>query len=58
MDDLMFEDFIDERASRAQKKPAKRMWREIEALKDKQRLRKELAGIDLLDECHDDIDFL
>ncbi|WCE30211.1 DUF3545 family protein [Vibrio sp. SCSIO 43137] len=43
------------RASRS--KPAKRKWREIEAIKDRQRLQKELMDMDVcLDYNLDDID--
>lgn len=41
----MFEQDKPQRSGRA--KPVKRKWREIEALKDKQRLRKELEEIDM-----------
>ncbi|GLO59947.1 hypothetical protein MACH09_04550 [Vibrio sp. MACH09] len=43
------------RSSRA--KPAKRKWREIEAIKDRQRLQKELMDMDVCNDYSlDDID--
>ncbi len=43
------------RSSRA--KPAKRRWREIEAIKDRQRLQKELMDMDVcLDHCLEKLD--
>ncbi|WP_434356818.1 DUF3545 family protein [Parasalinivibrio latis] len=49
MDSFAFDDYFDQdmpqRSKRA--KPQKRKWREIEALKDRQRLRKELMEMDL-----------
>ena len=49
MDSYIFDDIYEEdrplKNSRA--KPVKRKWREIEALKDKNRLRKELQDIDV-----------
>ncbi len=49
MDSYAFDDVFEmepvQRKSRA--KPVKRKWREIEMLKDRQRLRKELEGIDM-----------
>ncbi|KLV04399.1 hypothetical protein ABT56_14765 [Photobacterium aquae] len=60
MDSYAFDDIFDTdiqpRSSR--KKPVKRKWREIEALKDRQRLRRELADIDIFrDLTNEDIDF-
>lgn len=59
MDSYGFDDIlaaeIPSRGSRS--KPVKRKWREIEALKDKQRLRRELADIDMFRMVSDDIDF-
>ncbi|QXO16879.1 MULTISPECIES: DUF3545 family protein [Vibrio] len=50
MDDLHFDEMLDReitkiRTTRA--KPAKRMWREIEAIRDKKRLEKELLDMDV-----------
>ena len=50
MDDLRFDQLLDMeitkiRASRS--KPVKRMWREIEAIRDKKRLEKELLDMDV-----------
>ncbi|WP_413112990.1 DUF3545 family protein [Thaumasiovibrio sp. DFM-14] len=59
MDSFGMEEFETmERPHRATRsKPKKRKWREIEALKDRQRLRKELMAIDQLEELSiDDID--
>ncbi|UXI00861.1 DUF3545 family protein [Photobacterium sp. TY1-4] len=59
MDSYAFDDILatdtPRRAGRS--KPVKRKWREIEALKDKQRLRKELAEIDMFRDYADEIDF-
>ncbi|ELR63436.1 hypothetical protein C942_03729 [Photobacterium marinum] len=59
MDSYAFDDILaDETPRRAKRsKPVKRKWREIEALKDKQRLRKELEEIDMFRDYDDDIDF-
>nr|WP_086940338.1 DUF3545 family protein [Thaumasiovibrio occultus] len=60
MDSFAFENYEDyDRPSRAARsKPQKRKWREIEALKDRQRLRKELMEIDQLgDLTLDDLEF-
>lgn len=50
MERIAFDDLYEQdqpqRGGRA--KPTKRKWREIEALKDRQRLRKELQEIDML----------
>lgn len=50
MDDLHFDQLLDmeiykTRTSRS--KPTKRMWREIEAIRDKKRLEKELLDMDI-----------
>lgn len=50
MDDLHFDELLDTeitkiRTTRA--KPSKRMWREIEAIRDKKRLEKELLDMDV-----------
>ncbi|PSW18999.1 DUF3545 domain-containing protein [Photobacterium sanctipauli] len=60
MDSYAFDDILatdtPRRSSRS--KPVKRKWREIEALKDRQRLRKELADIDMFRDYPDeDIEF-
>ena len=60
MDSYAFDDILatetPRRASRS--KPVKRKWREIEALKDRQKLRRELADIDMFkDLSDDDLDF-
>ena len=58
MDETIFDEMLFDKKDNAGKtKPQKRVWREIEALKDKQRLRKELAGIDLFDDLYDDMDY-
>ena len=60
MDSFAFDDvFEQERPQRGGRtKQAKRKWREIEALKDRQRLRKELQDIDMLGDIRDgDFDF-
>ncbi|AMF95251.1 DUF3545 family protein [Vibrio fluvialis] len=56
MDDLHFDELLDReitkiRANRA--KPVKRMWREIEAIRDKKRLEKELLDMDICLEIDD-----
>jgi hypothetical protein len=59
MDDLMFEELLEKEISRVRtrrSKPTKRMWREIEQIRDKQRLKKELMEMDACLEL-DDIDF-
>lgn len=55
MDSFAFDDVFDqERPQRGGRtKQAKRKWREIEALKDRQRLRKELQDIDMLGDIND-----
>ncbi|MDW6001703.1 DUF3545 family protein [Vibrio mangrovi] len=58
MDDLHFEDLLEKEISKirvTRSKPAKRMWREIEAIRDKRRLQKELMDMDISLEL-DDID--
>lgn len=60
MDNFAFEDtFEQERSQRTGRaKPVKRKWREIEAVKERNRLRKELQSIDLYGELDAfDIDF-
>ncbi|MGC9421741.1 MULTISPECIES: DUF3545 family protein [Vibrio] len=50
MDNLHFDQLLDMEItkSRAQRtKPVKRMWREIEAIRDKKRLEKELMDMDI-----------
>lgn len=55
LDDVMEMDSHPTRATRA--KPTKRKWREIEAIKDRQRLKKELMDLDVcLDYSLEDID--
>lgn len=58
MDSYAFDDILatdtPRRGSRG--KPVKRKWREIEALKDRQRLRKELEDIDMFRDYSDDLD--
>ncbi|CAM3514903.1 hypothetical protein VA7868_00804 [Vibrio aerogenes CECT 7868] len=58
MDDLHFEELLDKEIRKirvTRSKPTKRMWREIEAIRDKKRLRKELMEMDVCFEL-DDID--
>ncbi|KXF79643.1 DUF3545 family protein [Enterovibrio coralii] len=60
MDSFAFDDIFDQdRTQRGgRSKQVKRKWREIEALKDRQRLRKELQDIDMLGDFNDsDFDF-
>ncbi|MCW8334492.1 DUF3545 family protein [Vibrio sp. SCSIO 43135] len=45
LDDVMEMDFPRGKATRS--KPVKRKWREIEAIKDRQRLQKELLEMDV-----------
>ncbi|OOE94583.1 DUF3545 family protein [Salinivibrio sp. AR640] len=49
MENITFNDMFEQDPPRrnGRAKPAKRKWREIEALKDKQRLKKELEDIDI-----------
>ncbi|MBY6197138.1 DUF3545 family protein [Vibrio hangzhouensis] len=55
LDDVTEFDAPRPRAGRA--KPVKRKWREIEAIKDRQRLQKELNDMDIgLDFSLDDVD--
>ncbi|MCC4799728.1 DUF3545 family protein [Enterovibrio norvegicus] len=55
MDSFAFNELFDqERPQRGGRtKQAKRKWREIEALQDRQRLRKELQDIDMLGNLND-----
>lgn len=57
MDSYAFDDILatnrPKRSSRS--KPVKRKWREIEALKDRQKLRKELEDIDIFGEYSDEM---
>lgn len=60
MDNFAFDEYFEqERPQRNTKtKQAKRRWREIEAIKDKQRLKKELDAIDVLSDTPvGDVDF-
>ncbi|MGF1685558.1 DUF3545 family protein [Photobacterium japonica] len=60
MDSYAFDDILatDMPSRGSRSKPVKRKWREIEALKDRQRLRRELADIDIFRDSPDnDIDF-
>ncbi|KLN67059.1 MULTISPECIES: DUF3545 family protein [Vibrio] len=52
-EELLEQDFPKGRAARS--KPVKRKWREIEAIKDRQRLQKELMDMDI---GFDDLDKL
>lgn len=55
--DFEYEDVV-ELGSRGRSTGKKRKWREIEALKDKHRLQKELQAIDIAyDGISDDLDF-
>ncbi len=50
MDGFQLEDIMtmdDQQTRSARSKPAKRKWREIEAIKDRQRLQRELKEIDV-----------
>lgn len=60
MDSYAFDDILESDPPRraARGKPVKRKWREIEALKDRQRLRKELEDIDMFRDCSDDLEIL
>ncbi len=55
MDSFAFNELFDQdRPQRGGRtKQAKRNWREIEALQDRQRLRKELQDIDMLGDLND-----
>ena len=57
MDSYAFDDILatERPVRRSRSKPEKRKWREIEALKDKQRLRKELEDIDMFREYSDEM---
>lgn len=60
MDSFTFDDFFEqERPQRSgRSKPVKRRWREIEAIKERQRLQKELQDIDILSDVDEkDVDF-
>ncbi|MGF1738205.1 DUF3545 family protein [Photobacterium satsumensis] len=60
MDSYAFDDILATEMPRrgARSKPVKRKWREIEALKDRERLRQELADIDMFrDSSDEDLDF-
>lgn len=49
MDDLHFAEMLEKEISKIRMnraKPTKRMWREIEAIRDKKRLQKELMDMD------------
>lgn len=53
MDGLQLESIFESEergARRGRSKPAKRKWREIEAIKDRQRLQKELLDLDVCSE--------
>ncbi|KKD01701.1 MULTISPECIES: DUF3545 family protein [Photobacterium] len=58
MDSFGFDNMLESDFPRrnARSKPVKRKWREIEALKDKQKLKKELQDIDILHEFTDEVD--
>ncbi|GAB6261483.1 DUF3545 family protein [Photobacterium sp. CCB-ST2H9] len=58
MDSFGFDNILESDLPRrnSRSKPVKRKWREIEALKDKQRLKKELQEIDILHEFTDEVD--
>ncbi|MGD8109794.1 DUF3545 family protein [Vibrio sp. TRT 21S02] len=58
MDGLDFEQFMemDLPKSRTRSKPVKRKWREIEAIKDRQRLKRELMDMDVTYDNLEDID--
>ncbi|WP_413285152.1 DUF3545 family protein [Vibrio sp. MA40-2] len=56
LEDIMETDSHSIRSSRA--KPVKRRWREIEAIKDRRRLQKELMELDVCNDYNlDEIDF-
>lgn len=60
MDGFIFDEVYEqEQTSRQGRgKPVKRKWREIEALKEKNRLRKELQDMDILNHFNeDDVNF-
>ncbi|MFB9135167.1 DUF3545 family protein [Vibrio sp. AK197] len=54
-DEIMDTEFPKLRATRS--KPVKRKWREIEAIKDRQRLQKELMDMDIGFEDLDKLEF-
>ncbi|MCL9781454.1 DUF3545 family protein [Vibrio sp. S4M6] len=50
MDGLQYDDMVDmdlPKARSTRSKPVKRKWREIEAIKDRQRLQRELMDMDI-----------
>lgn len=52
MDDLHFDELLNSqlakiRSNSSRSKPAKRMWREIEAIQDRKRLERELMEMDV-----------
>jgi hypothetical protein len=56
MDDLHFEELLEKEIRKirvTRSKPTKRMWREIEAIRDKRRLQKELMDMDITLELDD-----
>lgn len=58
MEGLNFEELIEQgfpKGRTTRSKPVKRKWREIEAIKDRQRLQKELKDMDI---AFDDLDGL
>ncbi len=60
MDGLNFEEIMEmgmPRSRTARSKPVKRKWREIEAIKDRQRLQRELKEMDIGFEELEQIDF-
>lgn len=54
-DELLEQDFPRGKVSRS--KPVKRKWREIEAIKDRQRLQRELKEMDIGFDDLDDMEF-
>ena len=60
MDSFAFDDMmtIDTVSRRSRAKPEKRQWRDIEALTDRQRLRRDLQAMDMCGSFNsDDFDF-
>ena len=57
MDSFAFDDYFEQerpyRSPTTRSKPVKRKWREIEALKEREKLRKELQDIDLFGDIDD-----
>ncbi|CAM2740880.1 MULTISPECIES: DUF3545 family protein [Vibrio] len=59
MDDLHFDELLDAQIAKlrtnasSRAKPAKRMWREIEAIRDRKRLERELLEMDVCLELDD-----